>query len=64
MIDVIKTVIYVLLGLVVLVLVSGVVSMFKGGAFNARWGNRLMRYRVALQAFAVVLIVVLFLIER
>ncbi len=45
-------------------LVSGVVSMFKGGAFNARWGNRLMRYRVALQAFAVVLIVVLFLIER
>ncbi|MCE2476249.1 MAG: HIG1 domain-containing protein [Alphaproteobacteria bacterium] len=30
--------------------------MFRGGEFNARWGNRLMRARVALQALAVLLI--------
>lgn len=38
---------------VVGVLFAGVVSMARGGEFNARWGNRLMRWRVALQAVAV-----------
>ncbi len=44
------------LAAVVLVLAGGVVSMFRGGAFNLRWGNRLMRARVALQALAILLI--------
>jgi hypothetical protein len=30
--------------------------MMKGGAFNARFGNRLMRLRVAIQGVAVVLV--------
>ena len=44
------------LAAVVIVLAVGVISMFRGGEFNARWGNRLMRARVALQALAVLLI--------
>ena len=44
------------LAAVVVVLAVGVISMFRGGEFNARWGNRLMRARVALQALAVLLI--------
>lgn len=42
---------------VVAVLVIGLVSMLKGGEFNAKYGNRLMRWRVILQAAAVILIV-------
>jgi len=44
------------LAAVVIVLAVGVISMFRGGEFNARWGNRLMRARVVLQALAVLLI--------
>lgn len=36
---------------------AGLVSMTKGGDFNARYGNRLMRWRVILQGVAVVLFV-------
>jgi hypothetical protein len=38
---------------VVVVLFAGIVSMARGGDFNARWGNRLMRWRVTLQAVAI-----------
>ena len=44
------------LAAVVIVLGVGIISMFRGGEFNKRWGNRLMRARVALQALAVLLI--------
>ncbi|HVZ30539.1 MAG TPA: twin transmembrane helix small protein [Asticcacaulis sp.] len=39
---------------VVAVLFAGIVSMARGGEFNARWGNRLMRWRITLQAVAIV----------
>ena len=38
-------------------LVIGIFSMVKGGEFNDKYGNALMRWRVALQAIAVGLIV-------
>ena len=41
---------------VVAVLAVGVFSMGRGSAFNARYGNLLMRARVGLQALAVVLL--------
>ncbi|MGF1658949.1 MAG: twin transmembrane helix small protein [Rubrimonas sp.] len=44
---------------VLAVLLLGFMSFAKGGEFNRRWSNKLMRLRVALQAAAVVLIVVL-----
>ena len=41
---------------VLFVLLIGIISMLKGGDFNKRWGNKLMRARVALQGLAVILI--------
>ncbi len=43
----------------VVVLFTGVVSMARGGSFNARWGNKLMRLRVIVQGAAVALLAVL-----
>ena len=34
-------------------LLTGVVGMGKGGAFNEKYGNKLMRYRVILQGCAI-----------
>ena len=49
---------------VVLVLLAGVFAMARGGAFNKKYGNKLMRARVVLQAFAVLLIAVVWLVTR
>ena len=40
-------------------LVAGVVTMARGGSFNARWGNKLMRLRIVAQGTAVALLAVL-----
>ena len=40
----------------VAVLLVGLFGFFKGGAFNARYGNRLMQARVGLQAVAVLIL--------
>ncbi len=44
------------------VLLAGVVAMARGGAFNRRWGNKLMRLRVAMQALALALLFLLFML--
>lgn len=49
------------LGAVFGVLALGIVSMLKGGEFNRRHGNKLMRLRVLLQGVALLLLVLLFL---
>jgi hypothetical protein len=49
-------IIYIVLFSVLLVLIIGIIAMLKGGDFNKRWGNKLMRARVALQGLAVILI--------
>ena len=46
------------------VLLTGVVGMVKGGDFNRRHGNKLMRWRVALQGGAVLLILIALLLGR
>ncbi len=46
------------------VLLAGVVAMLRGGAFNAKYGNKLMRARIAMQALAVGLMFVFYLINR
>ncbi len=51
-----------LAGLVV-VLLTGVISMARGGEFNRKYSNRLMRLRVLLQ-FAVVIILLLLLVSN
>ena len=45
------------------VLLAGVVTMARGGDFDRKWGNRLMRARVAMQALAVGLMFVLYLLH-
>ena len=46
------------------VLVVGVVAMFRGGDFNRRHGNRLMRMRVLFQGIAVGVLVLLFILSQ
>ena len=46
------------------VLLVGIIAMLRGGAFNAKYGNRLMRARIAMQALAVGLMFSLYLINR
>jgi hypothetical protein len=59
-----RLILLVLLGLsllgVVAVLLIGVVAMGRGGDFNRKYGNRLMRARVGLQALALILLAALF----
>jgi hypothetical protein len=44
---------------VVIVLLIGVVGVARGGDFNAKYGNKLMRLRVILQGPAIVLFILL-----
>ena len=45
------------------VLIVGLIGFFRGGSFNDRYGNRLMRTRVVLQLVAVMLLGILFLTQ-
>ena len=55
-----QSIIYISILLVLLavfiVLLVGIISMLRGGDFNKKWGNKLMRARVVLQALAIILI--------
>lgn len=44
------------LGAVIIILVFGIIAMSRGREFNRKYGNKLMRWRVAIQALAVVLV--------
>ena len=48
--------IFLVLFCVLLVLFIGIISMLRGGDFNKRWSDKLMRARVILQGLAIVLI--------
>jgi len=61
--DFVGIAIWVVLGAILVVLVIGIFNMLKGGEFNRKHGNRLMRWRVILQAAAVVLLGLLFLLK-
>lgn len=56
----------VLIGIALLVtlgvLFTGLFSMARGGSFNARYGNSLMRARVVAQAVALVLLAIAMLV--
>ncbi len=47
-----------------IVLIAGVIAMLRGGEFNRKYGNKLMRARVTVQALAIALLFVLYLINR
>ena len=51
------------LALVAGVLVMGVGSMARGGEFNRKYSNKLMRWRVILQAAAVLIILLIWFVR-
>lgn len=52
------------LAAVLVVLLVGVGAMFKGGEFNRKYSNKLMRLRVLLQAVALLLFAIFMLFFR
>ena len=46
------------------VLALGIGGFAKGGAFNAKYANKLMRLRILLQAIAVILILLYIYLKR
>ncbi|MEJ1967692.1 MAG: twin transmembrane helix small protein [Rhizomicrobium sp.] len=46
------------------ILVAGLYTLFKGGEVSATWSNRLMRYRIAAQAVAIVIILLVLYFAR
>lgn len=55
---------FVAMGLTVLVLFSGLIAMVRGGEFNKKYGNKLMRLRVLFQAIAVVIFAIVIYFAR
>ncbi|MBM3569840.1 MAG: twin transmembrane helix small protein [Alphaproteobacteria bacterium] len=47
-----------------LVVLVGMIGMARGGEFNRRYGNKLMRLRVLAQFLALLLIAALFLVSH
>ena len=45
-------------------LVWGLIAMARGGDFNAKWSNKMMRFRILFQAIAVAIFVALLLFAK
>ena len=45
-------------------LVWGLVAMARGGEFNARWSNKMMRYRILFQAIAIAVFALLLALTK
>ncbi len=58
---VVPIILAVALAAVVIVLLAGLVAMARGGEFNRKYGNKLMRWRVALQGSAILLLLAIWL---
>ncbi|WP_027133859.1 twin transmembrane helix small protein [Geminicoccus roseus] len=58
---ILETMLVVLVLATVGVLLLGLVSFFRGGVFNAKYSNILMRWRVGLQFAALAVLAILFL---
>jgi len=51
-----NAIVAVAVGVVAIVLILGLYTLWKGGAVSASWSNKLMRIRVLAQAIAIVII--------
>ena len=49
---------------VLIILLIGIGSFAKGGEFNRRHANRIMRYRIAAQALAVILVLLFVFVKN
>ena len=59
-----NSILFLSMGSVVLILAWGLITMAKGGEYNKSKSNILMRYRIVLQALAVLIFVCLLLYKR
>ena len=59
-----NTLVVIALAGTLVVLFAGVFAMARGGEFNRKWGNKLMRARVVTQGLAILLLLALFLLNR
>ena len=59
-----NSILFLSMGSVVLILAWGLVTMARGGEYNKSKSNLLMRYRIVLQALAVLIFVCLILYKR
>ena len=57
-----KTLLVIALVATLAVLAAGMFAMLRGGAFNKKYGNKLMRARVAAQAVAIAILLALFMV--
>ncbi len=64
MIAILNTLVAIALAGTLVVLFAGVFAMARGGEFNRKWGNKLMRARVVTQGLAILLLLALFAINR
>ncbi len=55
---------FLFVGITLLVLISGLFVMIKGGKLNQKWGNKLMMFRVLAQAIAIGLLGLIFLMGK
>ncbi|MEK9935365.1 MAG: twin transmembrane helix small protein [Rhodobiaceae bacterium] len=54
-----KLILFAALGIVAVILFGGVITMARGGEYNVKNSNRIMRYRIVFQAIALALILIL-----
>jgi membrane protein DedA with SNARE-associated domain len=54
-----KFILFAALGIVAVILFWGVITMARGGEYNVKNSNRIMRYRIVFQAIALALILIL-----
>ncbi len=52
------------MGITLLILITGLIVMIKGGKANEKWSNKLMTLRVAAQAVCIGLVALIFLFGR
>ena len=59
-----NSILFLSMGSVVLILAWGLITMARGGEYNKSKSNILMRYRIVLQALAVLIFVCILLYKR
>ena len=59
-----NSILFLSMGSVVLILAWGLITMARGGEYNKSKSNLIMRYRIVLQALAVLIFVCLLLYKR
>ena len=64
MISLLNVILAIAMAAVLGVLLMGIYSMGRGGEFNRKYGNLLMRWRIILQLAAVSLMVLIFYINK